>query len=577
MSQTKEDVAMATTTAQAVWLFVLASAVSTAWAGPNTITYQGCVMRADGSPVADGAYRMRFRIFDAMTAGTQRWEEIDAAVPVTSGLFSATLGDGTPFGSLFGNNSNLWLEVAIDLNGNGFETNETYAPRQKLAGAAWAMDANSADLLDGYHASAFVRSIAAGAGLLRTGTSNTVTLSANTAYLQRRVTGTAPAGRFVTGINSDGSVVTAADQVGGAGTITGVTAGTGLTGGGASGSVSLAADTSFLQRRVTGTAPAYQFVKAVNADGSVVTSAAITGVAVGTGLTGGGTSGPVTISADTTYLQRRVAQAAPPGSYITAINADGTVVTNVDQVGVGDITGVTAGTGLTGGGTSGSVSLAADTTYLQRRVTGTAPVGQFITRIYGDGSIVSAADTGDISGVTAGTGLTGGGATGNVTLNADATYLQRRVTGTAGAGYYITAINADGSVATAADDTGNDWHLAGNSNATSGTHFLGTTTNAPLDLRVNNQRAMRYAWTNALDAPNVIGGYPGNYYLTGVLGACRRTSGFRGVCEFGFACELTSGSCLSLVRVVCSCQRGENGPPGAFFRPLGSSNRSDGV
>jgi len=141
---------MATTTARAVWLFVLASAVSTAWAGPNTITYQGCVLRPDGSAVTNEAYRMRFRIFDAVTAGTQRWEEIDAAVPVTSGLFSATLGDGTAFGSLFAAYPNLWLEVAIDLNKNGsFEANEVYAPRQKMAGAAWATDA---DTLDGRHA-----------------------------------------------------------------------------------------------------------------------------------------------------------------------------------------------------------------------------------------------------------------------------------------------------------------------------------------------------------------------------------------------------------------------------------------
>lgn len=43
---------------------------------------------------------------------------------------------------------------------------------------------------------------------------------------------------------------------------------------------------------------------------------------------------------------------------------------DVDTNSGGDITGVTAGTGLTGGGTSGSVTVNADTSYLQRRISG---------------------------------------------------------------------------------------------------------------------------------------------------------------------------------------------------------------
>ena len=173
----------------------------------------------------------------------------------------------------------------------------------------------------------------------------------------------------------------------------------------------------------------------------------IAGVTAGTGLSGGGTSGSVTLAANTGYLQRRVTGMAPVGQFVRAVNADGTVISAADQIGTGDVTAVTAGTGLAGGGTSGSVTLSADTAYLQRRVTATAPAGQFVTGINADGTIVSAADTGDISGVTAGTGLTGGGATGAVTLSADPTYLQRRVTGTAPVWQFIRAINADGSVA----------------------------------------------------------------------------------------------------------------------------------
>jgi len=51
----------------------------------------------------------------------------------------------------------------------------------------------------------------------------------------------------------------------------------------------------------------------------------ITGVNAGAGLTGGGTGGDVTISIDPVSVQRRVSGACTAGSSIQAINADGTV------------------------------------------------------------------------------------------------------------------------------------------------------------------------------------------------------------------------------------------------------------
>jgi hypothetical protein len=81
--------------------------------------------------------------------------------------------------------------------------------------------------------------------------------------------------------------------------------------------------------------------------------------------------------------------------------------------GAGTITGVTAGTGLAGGGTTGNVPLSLLTSCAVNQVlqwNGSA----WVCRSVGTGN-------GTITGVTAGTDLTGGGASGNVTLNLDVT------------------------------------------------------------------------------------------------------------------------------------------------------------
>jgi len=234
------------------------------------------------------------------------------------------------------------------------------------------------------------------------------------------------------------------------GDITGVTSGTGLIGGGATGAVTLSADTAYLQRRVTGTCSSGTAISAINGDGTVSCattggSGDITDVLAGTGLTGGGSTGSVTINADTAYLQRRVTGTCGVNTAIRIISSTGTVT--CQSVYTGDITGVTAGTGLTGGGSSGTVTVNADTTYLQRRVTGTCGVNSAIRIISSTGTVTcQSVYTGDITGVTAGTGLTGGGSTGTVTVNADTTYLQRRVTGTCAVGSAIRVIGSTGLV-----------------------------------------------------------------------------------------------------------------------------------
>ena len=143
--------------------------------------------------------------------------------------------------------------------------------------------------------------------------------------------------------------------------------------------------------------------------------------------------------------------------------AGGHRLAKYSEIQSGDITGVTAGDGLSGGGTSGAVSLALD---LNELTAATVAVGadsiaiidagdnsskkesiaDFVSAIAGTGLTASSgqlsiSETGDISAVTAGNGLSGGGSSGAVSLAINPSYFDKTDSGTGFAANFEPAAN----------------------------------------------------------------------------------------------------------------------------------------
>jgi trimeric autotransporter adhesin len=147
--------------------------------------------------------------------------------------------------------------------------------------------------------------------------------------------------------------------------------------------------------------------------------------------------------------------------------------------------GYVAGSGLTLDGNTFRV----DTSSIQARIGSSCGTGFAIREVNADGTVLCEPVGGVEGGITdvhAGTGLSGGRDSGEVTLSLNTAYTDGR--------YWMHG----GSIL-------------------SGTGVFGTTSNHALDFRVNNSRALRLA--PHATSPNFIGGHSGNWVTSGVYGA----------------------------------------------------------
>jgi hypothetical protein len=308
----------------------------------------------------------------------------------------------------------------------------------------------------------------------------------------------------------DGSQLT---NLPGGGDITAVVAGTGLTGGATTGSATLNVNTGtganqIVQLDGTGRLPIVDGSQLTNLPGD------ISAVVAGTGLSGGATTGSATLNVNVGTAANQIPQLDGTGklnvsTIPSGVNpnqivqldgtgrlptVDGSQLTNLP----GDISAVVAGTGLSGGATTGSATLNVNVGTAANQIpqldgTGklnvsTIPSGVNPNQIVQldasgrlpavDGSqLTGLAGGGDITGVTAGTGLTGGAASGDATLNVNVGTSPNQIVQLDGSGR-LPAV--DGSQLTNLPTSGGDI-----TDVVAGTGLTGGATTGSATLNVN--------------------------------------------------------------------------------------------
>ena len=339
---------------------------------PATVTFTARLVDEETNQVLTGAHNAVFTLYDAATGGNVVWSEQHEVTP-DDGMIYVDLGTTQMLSETVFSGKALFLQVSLD--------GVLMEPRISLASVPYAVRSLASD-------KAIDAEKVGGIGL---------------DGLQRRVSGTCNSGQYLSGVNADGTV-TCADDSTSTGDITAVTAGPGLVGGAMAGAATLALMSCANNQVLKATGNGWM-CGADNDTGD------ITGVTAGPGLVGGGASGAVTLSLPTSC---GAGQLLKWNGAAWACAAD--VDTDTDTNSGGTITGVSVGAagGLMGGGTTGNVALSLPNNCAANQVL------KWTGATWVCANDIDTSSGGTITGVVAGTGLSGGGSTGNVTMNVGA-------------------------------------------------------------------------------------------------------------------------------------------------------------
>lgn len=111
------------------------------FAQTTAFKYQGSL--TDTGSSANGSFQMRFRLFDAVSGGTQIGTTLtDVPATATNGLFTVTLD----FGSAALSGANRWLEISVRRNSG--ESYVTLSPREPITSSPYSVRTLSAAMAD---------------------------------------------------------------------------------------------------------------------------------------------------------------------------------------------------------------------------------------------------------------------------------------------------------------------------------------------------------------------------------------------------------------------------------------------